>query len=264
MANSMKENIYGHLKRLFWIIDHIDQQEVVVELGCGTGYMISLPLARMNYCVYGLDLDKDSIVFGQELFRRGGLDPKRLIATDIAKLSITPDVIIASEVLEHLRDAELTATMRTVRHTLKPGGLLLVTVPNGYGWFEMESCLWFKTGIGRFLQRLKIAGLISKLKSLIFGRDIEALYPSTLSNSYHLQHFTYNSIRKLLGNNGFEVMGITGSVLFAGPFSNLLFTGIKPVMKVNCILGQWFPRCASGFYISCRVPCKNGESEENN
>lgn len=252
MANSMKENIYGHLKRLVWITSHIDQREVIVELGCGTGYMISLPLAKMSYCVYGLDLDKDSIAFGQELFRREGLDPKRLIADDIGKLSITPDVIIASEVLEHLHDAELTTTLRTVRQKLRQGGLLLVTVPNGYGWFEMESFVWFKTGIGKFLEVSKLAGLVSRLKCLIFGADIEPLYPSTFSNSYHVQHFTYNSIRQLLENNGFEVMGSTGSVLFAGPFSNLLFTGIKPIMKINCILGQWFPKIASGFYIRSR------------
>jgi 2-polyprenyl-3-methyl-5-hydroxy-6-metoxy-1,4-benzoquinol methylase len=258
----MKENIYGHLKRLLWIVDHIDKQQVIVELGCGTGYMISLPLTKMGYSVYGFDLDKDSIVFGQEIFRREGLDPKRLIAGDIGKLSITPDVIIASEVLEHLHDAELTKALRTVLQKLKVGGLLLVTVPNGYGWFEMESFVWFKTGIGRLLQRLKIAGLINKFKCLFLGREIEAFYPSTLSNSHHQQHFTFNSIRKLLISNGFEVKTITGSVLFAGPFSNLFFTGINPVMKINCILGHWFPRFASGFYIGCRASCKGSASEE--
>jgi len=262
MARSMEENIYGHLKRLFWIINHINQREVIVELGCGTGYMISLPLAKMNYSIYGLDVDKDSIALGQELFRREGLDPKRLIISDIEKLSITPDVIIASEVLEHLDDTELTTTLRLVRQKLRPGGLLLVTVPNGYGWFELESFIWFKIGIGPFLQRLKIAGLISKLKCLILGSDIETLYPSTLCNSYHLQRFTYHSIRKLLENNGLEAMGSKGSVLFAGPFSNLFFTGIKPVMKLNCILGHWFPTFASGFYISCRAPCKNEINKE--
>ena len=254
MNDLPKENIYGHVNRLIWMEKYLSKNDAIMELGCGTGYMVSLPLTKMGYSIYGLDLDKKSVTFGQELFRQEGFDPRNLKAMDISELDIVPDVIIASEVLEHIQDRDLVKVLSTIKEKLKPSGLLLITVPNGYGWFEMESFVWFKTGIGRLLQRLKIAGLINKLKFLIFGRDIEPLYPSTLSNSYHLQRFTYHSIRKLLESNGFEVMGSTGSVLFAGPFSNLFFTGIKPIMKINCILGQWFPRFASGFYISCHVP----------
>jgi hypothetical protein len=126
----------------------------------------------------------------------------------------------------------------------------------------MESFLWFRTGIGRFLEWSKVAGLIDKLKRLILSQDIEPRYASTLSNSHHLQRFTYNSIRRLLENNGFEVMRSTGSVFFAGPFSNLLLTGINPIMKLNCILGHWFPRAASGFYIACRLPLKREDVKE--
>jgi len=256
----IKENIYGHFKRLQWIISHITGTDSIVELGCGTGYMISLPLIEMGYSIYGLDTDKHSIAFGQELLKKEGFNPKNLRVMNLSELDLIPDVIIASEVLEHIPDRDLINILTTLKEKLKSGGLLLITLPNGYGWFEMESFVWFKTGIGKFLEVSKLTGLVSRLKCLIFGADIEPLYPSTLSNSYHVQRFTYNSIRQLLENNGFEVMGSTGSVLFAGPFSNLFFTGIKPIMKINCILGHWFPRFASGFYISCRAPCKNGAS----
>jgi 2-polyprenyl-3-methyl-5-hydroxy-6-metoxy-1,4-benzoquinol methylase len=172
---------------------------------------------------------------------------------DLSELNLVPDVVIASEVLEHIQDRDLINILSTIRQKLKLGGLLLVTVPNGYGWFEMESFVWFKTGIGRILQSLRIVGFINKLKFLVFGKDIETLFPSTLSRSSHRQCFTHHSIVKLLEDNGFEVIGSEGSVLFAGPFSNLFFTGIRPIMKINCILGGWLPRFASGFYISCRA-----------
>jgi len=137
------ENIYGHRKRLEWIISHLDRSNTVVELGCGTGYMISLQLAQLGYRVIGVDLDEPSIRYGREQFRQAGQDPSCLRAGDLADIDVTADVIVASEVLEHLHDEELGPTLRTIRAKLKPGGRLLVTVPNGYGWFELESRLWF-------------------------------------------------------------------------------------------------------------------------
>ena len=249
----LKENIYGHVKRLSWIISNISQGKTIVEFGCGTGSMISLPLTKMGYSVYGLDTDRNSIAFGQELFQKEGFDPENLKIMDLSELDLTPDVIIASEVLEHMHGNELVKALCIIREKLKPDGLLLITVPNGYGWFEMESFVWFKTGIGQLLEHLRIVSFICQLKRLIFGKDIEALYPSTLSNSSHRQRFKYHSIIKLLEDNGFEVIESKGSVFFAGPFSNLFFTGIRPVMKINCTLGYWFPKCASGFYFSCRA-----------
>ena len=53
-----------------------------------------------------------------------------------------------SEVLEHLHDDELDALLGEVRSRLAPGGRLLVTVPNGYGWFEMEHFFWWRLGWG--------------------------------------------------------------------------------------------------------------------
>ena len=246
------ENIYGHAKRLQWIIEHLHEGQTIVEWGCGTGTMISFPLMKMNYSVYGLDLDGESIRYGQALLGQEGLDPKRLQVLEISQLEIVPDVIIASEVLEHLQDEDLPSALSWLRSKLKRRGTLLVTVPNGYGWFEMESFLWHRGGVGVFLVRSKIAGLISRLKAQMLRRNPEPMYPSTLATSRHCQRFTYSSIQELLRENGFEVIDITGSVLFAGPLSNLCFTGLKWVMKINGFLGARFSKVASGFYLACR------------
>jgi 2-polyprenyl-3-methyl-5-hydroxy-6-metoxy-1,4-benzoquinol methylase len=254
MVQFIKENIYGHGKRLQWILNHIDQEDIIIELGCGTGYMITLPLRKQNYTVCGLDPDKESISLGKEICAREGVDPQCLRVMDVAEVDFVPDVIIASEVLEHMGDALLHHTLNMIRAKLKPGGRLLVTVPNGYGWFELESLLWFRAGIGYLLNLFRVGSVINVFKCVLLGRGYEPPYPSTLSDSFHVHRFTYNSIRTLLETHGFQVTEMTGSVMFAGPFSNLLFTGIKSVMELNCRLGQWFPRGASGFYIDCRRP----------
>jgi 2-polyprenyl-3-methyl-5-hydroxy-6-metoxy-1,4-benzoquinol methylase len=250
MNNLIRENIYGHLKRLHWIISHINKQDTIVEFGCGTGYMITRPLAKNGYNIIGVDTDRESISLGKEIFIKEGLDPDILKAKDIAELDLTPDVVIASEVLEHIPDEELDKTLYFIRSKLKQGGRLLVTVPNGYGWFEMESFFWFKVGFGRIIKWLKLDHIIIKIKESIFAYDFEDLIPSTLADSPHIQRFTYNEIQKILHKNSYEVIDIKGSVLFAGPFSNLLFTGIESVMRLNGKLGQWFPRMAAGFFIS--------------
>ena len=253
---TIHENIYGHAKRLNWIISNISQSDTIVELGCGTGYMITLPLACMGYNIHGVDLDKDSISLGQSICRRKGLNPAMLQTVDISNLHLAPDVVIAAEVLEHVRNEELGSILKAIRSKLEPGGRLLVTVPNGYGWFEIENFMWNKMRIGNILRWIGIVKIIKIIKQIFFGLDRNIPYymqPSTLSSSPHLQCFTYGSIRRLLKGHGFEVLNIAGSVLIAGEISDLLFTGIKPIMRLNSGLGNLFPRFAAGFYIACKI-----------
>jgi SAM-dependent methyltransferase len=247
------ENIYGHAKRLQWILSHLEKEDTIVELGCGTGYMVCLPLAKQGYDIVGVDLDRQSIGYGQELFRCEGLNPNTLQAIDIGKVDHLHDVVIASEVLEHIPDADLANTLQAIRKNLKSGGQLLVTVPNGYGWFEFESFLWYKVRIGWVVERLPIIRIFREIKQRLLGDNTEDDPPSTLADSPHVQRFTFESIQRLLRSQGFEIQSITGSVLFAGPFSNLLFTGFAPAMRWNCQLGRLFPRMAAGFYVTCRL-----------
>lgn len=252
----LRENIYGHSKRFSWIISNLKDNYLVVEFGCGTGCMITLQLTNLGYNVLGIDLDELSINYGKKVFVKEGLNPDRLLSEDISRLNCSPDAIISSEVLEHIPKRELPNLLEILRQKVKPEGLLLVTVPNGYGWFELESFLWYKLGLGRLLERLKITLAIHKLKSILFGRDIVPPYLSTLADSPHVQRFTFKSIQKTLKENGFRIEQVAGSVFFAGPFSDLFFTGIKPVMSLNCKLGSLFPRIAAGFYVKCRVKPK--------
>lgn len=246
------ENIYGHTKRVRWILEQVRPGATLIELGCGTGYMITRPLLRLGYDAYGVDLDRRSVEYGQGVLRDEGLDPERLRPVDLADLDVQADAVIASEILEHVPDRHLPALFEAIRARLKPDGQLLVTVPNGRGWFELESFLWFKAGIGTLLRRLGIVRLIVVLKRRVFGAETDYPHPSTLADSPHVRFFTFASIQRLLREQGFEITAATGSVLFAGPFSNLKFTGIGPVMNVNARLGRRLPSLAAGFYVACR------------
>lgn len=247
------ENIYGHSKRLNWIISHLNNEDTIIEFGCGTGYMITRPLTQMGYNVIGLDLDEESIHYGQKILQELELNPDHLKVLDIAEYDGSVDVIIASEVLEHIPDDNLADTLQVIRNKLKPNGKLLVTVPNGYSWFELESFLWFKVGLGNLLRWFRIDRIIKKFKLLVFNKVTDYPYLSTLAHSPHVQFFTHKTIQHLLCSQGFKVLDTTSSVLVSGPFSNLLFTGINPIMNLNRKLGDVFPRVATGFYIACQL-----------
>jgi len=248
----LNENIYGHLSRLDFLKRHISKNASVLEFGCGTGCMVTLPLVLEGYDVTGIDLDEKSIEYGRHAFEDNNCDPKRLVCKRIEDLPDKFDVIIASEVLEHIPNSQIDNKLKCIFDKLKYNGVLLVTVPNGYGWFELESFLWFGAKVGWVLERSQLIKVWYKMKYSLFGVYRDCPYLSTLSSSPHVQHFTLSGIKRLLQNNGFEITDTEGTVLFAGPISDTLFTGIEPVMVANRWLGRHLKTIAAGFMLCAR------------
>lgn len=249
-----RDNIAGHGQRLEWLRSQLSPSDRALELGCGTGYMITLPLRTWGYDVVGIDLDEPSIRYGRDLLRRNSLDPDALRVADLQGLDERFDVVMASEVLEHLTDAELESALSAIKARLRPGGRLLVTVPNGYGWFEFEAKLWFRTGVDRLFNRPLPNRIVCRAHSLLSRGYVDAEHPSTLADSPHRQRFTYRSIQRRLRDAGFEVVAARGSVFIAGPFSHLALTGFGIVRRINAAIGLRLSPIAAGFYVAARLP----------
>ena len=164
MEASPRENIYGHRQRLHWLRDQLQKEDRVVEFGCGTGRLITLPLRAWGFDVTGVDLDGRSIEHGRELLRDAGLDPEALQTADLRELPGPFDAVIASEILEHLDDDELRDSLALIHERLVAGGKLLVTTPNGYSLFELENLLWYRTGVDRLYRRTATGGLARRLR----------------------------------------------------------------------------------------------------
>jgi 2-polyprenyl-3-methyl-5-hydroxy-6-metoxy-1,4-benzoquinol methylase len=250
MNDLPKENIYGHINRVNWFKNYIKKTDRILEVGCGTGYMITYPLRMEGYNIEGIDLDSASIEYGRRNFQKN--TPDYLFCMNIKDIDFTNyDVIIISEVLEHLTDNEVTDILHEIHSRLRPSGMLLATVPNGYGWFECEKILWDKTGLGYILKKIKLSSLIFKLMSFIYNYTATR-HPSTLSTSPHIQRFTLKRISRIIENAGFSIACNRGSTLCAGPVSDLFLTGNKTIMALNVKVGEKLPKFSSGFYIAAR------------
>ena len=248
----MDENVYGHKKRLDWIRSYLKPSDRILEIGCGTGVMITLPLAESCYDIKGFDEDSSSIEYGQKVLTSSGLD-SNILKQDLKGVdSRSFDVIIASEVVEHIDDDDMGAFFDNVQHYLKPGGLLLVTVPNGYGCFEIENAIWSQFGLGRLLSYLYIDRAVLELKQVLGFKNLIYPHPSTLSASPHLQYFTVKSICRLIETSEFEVLQSAGSTLMSGPITNLLFGGLPVFFRINNFLGKRLKYMASGIYIAAQ------------
>jgi 2-polyprenyl-3-methyl-5-hydroxy-6-metoxy-1,4-benzoquinol methylase len=85
------------------------------------------------------------------------------------------DVVLAADVIEHLREPE--ALLRDAKTVLRPGGSLVVCVPNISHWYPR-----FRTLMGRF------------------DYDQRGILDKT-----HLRFFTRRSLRRTLEREGFKV-----------------------------------------------------------
>src|SRR5512134_1214330 len=129
----------------------------ILEVACGVGG-ITLPLARLGARVRALDIDRADVDRLLERARELRFDNLNAAVEDAFTFQhgIRYDVIVASEVMEHVLDPDALLS-NMVRH-LEPGGLLIVTTPNGYGPWELSDFVrprhvarrwnWLRRGIG--------------------------------------------------------------------------------------------------------------------
>lgn len=101
----------------------------VIDIGCGGG-ILSEPLTRLGAAVTGIDPVEESAGVARAHAQGAGLSINYRTATaeDIAREGLTFDVVVASEVIEHV--ADLGSFLGTCRSLCKPGGLLILSTLN--------------------------------------------------------------------------------------------------------------------------------------
>ena len=138
---SIPETSYGFRTRLEFVLSSLathgltlDSSTSILDVGCGTGELLAVPLARLGLSVVGIDHHPPSIARARQLAE--GTDASfraEEIASEVAKRE-RYSVTLCSVVLEHLADP--LAMLISLRQLTRSDGLCIITVPNGRGAFE--------------------------------------------------------------------------------------------------------------------------------
>jgi SAM-dependent methyltransferase len=132
------------------------QTMAVLEAGCGREWYFRME--GIDYELTGIDLDAEALRARQEIKK----DLKHGIVGDLRTAQLPPasfDVIYNAYVLEHVSGAELV--LRNFVRWLKPGGLLIVRVPDKdgvQGFIARMTPYFFHVWYYRWVWKLKDAG----------------------------------------------------------------------------------------------------------
>lgn len=109
---------------------HISPEQNILEIGCGWGALINELNTNNYHNTYGIDISEEAV----EHCRSQRI--KNILKMDVAKMEFDSnyfDLIIASDVLEHIEDED--SALREVYRVLKKDGVLIILVPAfGFLW----------------------------------------------------------------------------------------------------------------------------------
>lgn len=233
------------IKRLNFIVDtlnrHLPTGATVLDVGCGNG-IISRSLGKKGFTVLGIDISEKAIEKAKALNKLDNVSFRVMSAEELAVSQEKYNAVICSEVLEHLEQPDKLLTV--LHQSLKPDGVLIVTVPNGKGPREVlvtkpviamqkkNNWLW------RFVKKIK-TGLGYK------GTTVQ----SDADDLTHIQFFSKKSLEKLANDNAFKIVrfGKTNFIEDVFPFS-LLTKRLKFLQKIDCAVAEVLPYgCTGGF-----------------
>ncbi len=117
---------YEHWHRYLYALRWARNRDVV-DVAAGTGYGAGL-LASVARRVWALDWDTETTAYAYAKYASRNLMFVRADALDLPLSSQSVDLVVALEILEHLKKAEklISETARVLRH----GGVVLVSTPN--------------------------------------------------------------------------------------------------------------------------------------
>ena len=248
-----QENLWAYRKRLRFIRHAIEENFPartpssirILDIGCGNGSQLAVPLARLRYDITGIDTDEASISHARSLAR--DIPSARFLTTSVDNVTETFDVVILSEVLEHVSDPSIL--LKAGARCVIDNGLVIVTTPNGYGEFEMDSWLFGALRMQRLVDRL--AGN----KSAVIGSTDN-------HESGHVQFFTRRRLYRIFKDCGLSVWKEGASGLFGGPFAGHLLARSSRFIQWNAKVTDNLPlTVASGWYFALQPAKSSGATQ---
>ncbi len=116
------ENLYEY------IIQYLPDEGKLLDAGCGIAVLLRMIRKnKPNLKLFGIDFSQVAVKRTQEY----GFEARLSILPDIPYPDDCFDIIVSTEVLEHLENPE--KTVRSFNRVLRKGGLVIVSVPKDMG-----------------------------------------------------------------------------------------------------------------------------------
>lgn len=232
------ENVYGHTKKLRFILAALERKRRemggapvrVLDFGCGSGTTVSRYLIGPGVDYVGLDIHEPSLRYARKHF--GGPQARFL---DHLPADLVFDVVVYADVLEHLDDP--AAVLTAHRQQLAPGCVMVASVPNGWGGFELERSL------DRTLALTSILRTVWRGARRALGQQ-PATPPAVPFNldSGHVVFFTRRSLDRTLAAAGLRITRFAHGTFVGADLSSLVIRG--PLLRANAWLADRLPSWA--------------------
>jgi len=162
---------------------------VIVDLGCGDGSALAVAAERNPaHRFVGIDWSGDALrqarTLGLTVVRAG-------VAADLPVADGTADVVIMSELIEHLVDPD--GAVAEARRLLRPGGSLLLSTPNLAAWYNRGL---LALGVQPVFSEVSLRGVFGRPGHVVAG---------------HLRLFTRRALTEFLTASGFRCVTVTGA-----------------------------------------------------
>src|SRR6266446_5863052 len=245
----LSENLWGYAERLSFVTAQIERQYAgvrrdeirVLDIGCGNGSHLAIPLAQSGYRVTGVDPDRASI----DRALAAAVPGAHFICGVVSDLPAqTFQVVILSEVLEHLSQPQ--EMLGAATRYLQKGSLLFVTTPNGYGPFEIDSWIY------RHLHLEPAFNVFFKVMRRLRRRpDPVPLIGSSDNSDGHVQFFTRHRLYRIFAENCLHLVAEAPASFLCGPTVSYFLARFPAVVRWNAKITDSLPLAfAAGWYFA--------------
>lgn len=206
---------------------------MILEVGCGEGG-ITVPLGSLGCHVRAFDINEKAVQSAKTKINEKEFQNVIVSVDDGCTFDDGKyyDVVIASEVLEHVQDP--FRFIANISRRMRIGSYFIITVPNGFGPWELRNRI--------FMNKLDRCNVIR----CMLGKKSYNKTPG----AEHLQFYRKSQLLYMLSRFSFDLVDFSNSDSVFAAFWMPINKPNKLLEKIDIALADLLPYwCASGWYL---------------
>lgn len=195
-----RKNAQSRYDYLLKLISKYKNRGYLLEIGFGDGFLLKRTFNK-GFKIFGIDISSENVKLTMENFEREGITSK-LSVQSAEKMDFEDnffDVVMASEVIEHLNESQLNKAFNEIHRVLRGAGIFIGTTP---AYEKIESNLVICPYCGK-----------------------------TFHRRGHFQSFNENKTKMILSEHGFKVLKVK-RVFILNKYDNIWAKGLTLIKKI--------------------------------